>query len=170
MTNQASTNNVWTRTKAFRDIPRSLLVILRVHLGVILLITVAGKVFRSEPFSVEMLTYLQKYSMRVASGPYKQFLQSIVIPHVVLFSHLIVIAEIVAGVSLLLGLATRLGATIAMFLFLNYMFSKGRLFWSPDSEDAAVFFSALVCLLGAAGRVWGVDAYLARKWPRVLLW
>ena len=78
MTNQASTNNVWTRTKAFRYIPRSLLVILRVHLGVILLITVAGKVFRSEPFSVEMLTYLQKYSMRVASGPYKQFLQSIV--------------------------------------------------------------------------------------------
>ena len=170
MTNQASTNSVWTRTKAFRDIPRSLLVILRVHLGVILLITVAGKVFRSEPFSVEMLTYLQKYSMRVASGPYKQFLQSIVIPHVVFFSHLIVIAEIIAGVSLLLGLATRLGATIAMFLFLNYMFSKGRLFWSPDSEDAAVFFSALVCLLGAAGRVWGVDAYLARKWPRVLLW
>lgn len=155
---------------SFRYVPRSLLVILRVHLGVILLITVAGKVFRSEPFSVEMLTYLQKYSMRVASGPYKQFLERIVIPHVVLFSHLIVIAEIVTGVSLLLGLATRLGATIAMFLFLNYLFSKGRLFWSPDSEDAAVFLSALVCLLGAAGRVWGIDAYLARRWPRVPLW
>lgn len=155
---------------SFRSVPRSLLVILRVHLGVILLITVAGKVFRSEPFSVEMLSYLQKYSMRVASNPYKQFLQSIIIPHVVLFSHLIVIAEIVAGVSLLLGLATRLGATIAMFLFLNYLFSKGRLFWSPDSEDAAVFFSALVCMLGAAGRVWGIDAYLARRWPRIPLW
>ena len=155
---------------SFRYVRRSLLVILRMHLGVILLITVAGKVFRSEPFSVEMLTYLQKYSMRVASGPYKQFLESIIIPHVVLFSYLIVIAEIVAGVSLLLGLATRLGATVAMFLFLNYLFSKGRLFWSPDSEDAAVFFSALVCMLGAAGRVWGIDSYLVRRWPRVPLW
>jgi len=155
---------------SFRYVPRSLLVILRAHLGVILLITVAGKVFRTEPFSVEMLTYLQKYSMRVASGPYKHFLESVVIPHVVLFSHLIVIAEIAAGVSLLLGLATRLGATMAMFLFVNYMFSKGRLFWSPDSEDAAVFLSALVCLLGAAGRVWGIDSYLARRWPRVPLW
>jgi uncharacterized membrane protein YphA (DoxX/SURF4 family) len=155
---------------SYRYVRRSLLVILRMHLGVILLITVAGKVFRSEPFSVEMLTYLQKYSMRVASLPYKHFLESIIIPHAVLFSHLIVIAEIAAGVSLLLGLATRLGATIAMFLFLNYLFSKGRLFWSPDSEDAAVFFSALVCMLGAAGRVWGIDSYLVRRWPRVPLW
>ena len=165
-----STNEGSTEAKSFRYVPRSLLIILRAHLGVILLITVAGKVFRSEPFSVEMLTYLQKYSLRVASGPYKHFLESVVIPHVVLFSHLIVIAEIIAGISLLFGLATRLGATIAMFLFLNYMFSKGRLFWSPDSEDAAVFFSALVCLLGAAGRVWGIDAYLAKRWRRIPLW
>jgi hypothetical protein len=57
-----------------------------------------------------------------------------------------------------------------MLLFLNYMLAKGRLFWSPDSEDAAVFFSALVLLLGAAGRVWGLDAYLARRWPRVPFW
>lgn len=169
-TKTLSSDEASIEPKSFRYVRRSLLIILRAHLGVILLITVAGKVFRGEPFSVEMLTYLQKYSMRVASGPYKQFLQSVVIPHVVLFSHLIVIAEIVAGVSLLLGLATRLGATIAMFLFLNYMFSKGRLFWSPDSEDAAVLFSAFVCALGAAGRVWGIDAYLARRWPRVPLW
>jgi uncharacterized membrane protein YphA (DoxX/SURF4 family) len=78
--------------------------------------------------------------------------------------------ELVAGLSLLLGIGTRLGAAVAMFLFLNFMLAKGRLFWSPDSEDAAVFFSALVVLLGAAGRVWGVDAYLAKRWPRVLLW
>ena len=155
---------------SFRYVRRSLLVILRVHLGLILLITVAGKVLRSEPFSVEMLAYLQNYSMRVASGPYKQFLQSVVIPHPALFSYLIVTGEIVAGTSLLLGFGTRLGATIAMFLFLNYLFSKGRLFWSPDSEDAAVFFSALVCLLGAAGRVWGIDSYFARRWPSALLW
>ena len=156
--------------ESFRYVPRALLVILRVHLGVILLITVAGKVFRSEPFAVEMLTYLQKFSMRMASSTYQHFLQSIVIPHATLFSHLIELAEIIAGVSLLLGLATRMGSMIAMFLFLNYMLSKGRLFWSPDSEDAAVFLSALVCLLGAAGRVLGVDAYLARRWPRVPLW
>jgi uncharacterized membrane protein YphA (DoxX/SURF4 family) len=156
---------------SLRYVSRSLLVILRVHLGVILLITDAGKMLRgSAPFSVEMLSFLQGFVMRNASIPYQHFLQHIVIPHATVFSYLIMVAELAAGLSLLLGLGTRVGAAIAMFLFLNYMLAKGRLFWSPDSEDAAVFFSALVCLLGAAGRVWGVDAYLARRWPRVPLW
>jgi thiosulfate dehydrogenase [quinone] large subunit len=154
----------------FRCVPRWPLVILRLHLGVIFLITVAGKIFRPEPFSVEMMSYLQGYSMRNASGPYQHFLQQVVFPHASLFSYLVVAGEVVVGLSLLLGLCTRVGATVAMFLFLNYMLSKGRLFWSPDSEDAAVFFSALVVLIGAAGRVWGIDSYLARRWPRALIW
>jgi uncharacterized membrane protein YphA (DoxX/SURF4 family) len=83
---------------------------------------------------------------------------------------LVMIGELVAGLSLLTGTLTRAGAAIAMVLFLNYMWTKGRWFWSPDSEDAAVFFSALVVMLGAAGRKFGLDSYLARRWPRALLW
>lgn len=55
-------------------------------------------------------------------------------------------------------------------LFLTYMLAEGRMFWSPDSEDAAVFFIALVVFLGRAGRVWGVDSYLAKRWPKSPLW
>ena len=44
------------------------------------------------------------------------------------------------------------------------------MFWSPDSEDAAVFFIALVVFLGRAGRAWGVDSYLAKSWPKSPLW
>jgi Predicted membrane protein len=145
-------------------VPRWLLVILRVHLGAILLITVGGKMFRDDPFSVEMLGFLQGYALKNASAPYGYFLQDVVIPHEAIFSYLVMTGELVAGLSLLLGLGTRIGAVIAMFLFLNFMLAKGRMFWSPDSEDAAVFFSALVCFLGAAGRVWGIDSYLARRW------
>lgn len=155
---------------AARYVSRSLLVILRLHLGVILLFTDLGKLTRDAPFQTEMLSFLQGYSMRMASVSYQHFLQGVVIPHATLFSYLVMAGELVAGLSLLLGIGTRLGAAVAMFLFLNFMLAKGRLFWSPDSEDAAVFFSALVVLLGAAGRVWGVDAYLAKRWPRVLLW
>lgn len=151
-------------------VPRWILVILRVHLGVILLITDAGKIFRSAPFSVELLGFLQGFAMRNASGPYQQFLQHLVIPHATVFSYLVMAGELVAGISLLFGVGTRAGAAIAMFLFLNFMLAKGRLFWSPDSEDAAVFFSALVCLLGAAGRVWGADSFLARRWPTARWW
>jgi len=156
--------------RSFRYVRRALLLILRLHLGVILIITVMGKITRTDPFSLEMLGFLQGYSMKNASAPYQYFLQHMVIPHATLFSYLVIVGELTAGLSLLLGLGTRVGSAIAMFLFLNFLFAKGRLFWSPDSEDAAVFFSALVCLLGAAGRVWGIDAYLAGRWPRTILW
>jgi len=38
--------------------------------------------------------------------------------------------------------------------------------WSTDCEN----FSTLFCPIGAAGRVYGIDTYLARRWPRVFLW
>jgi len=49
-----------------------------------------------------------------------------------------------------------------MFVFLNYILAKSRMFWSPDSEDAAVFFIALMVFLGRADRAWAVDSYLAK--------
>lgn len=152
------------------SIPRGLLLILRVHLGVILLLTVAGKLLRDQPFSVEMLAYLQGFSLRVAAVPYQHFITGVVVPHAALFSYLVMIGELTAGIGLLTGTATRLAALIAMLLFLNYMLSKGRIFWSPDSEDAAVFMSALVVFLGRAGRSFGVDRWLARRWPGGPLW
>ena len=150
-------------------VSRAIVVILRVHLGVILLLTVIGKLTRDQPFSVEMLAFLQR-ATRNSIAPYRAFTEHVVIPHAHLFSVLVMIGELVAGLSLLFGVATRVGAVIAMMLFLNYMLAKGRMFWSPDSEDAAVFFSALVVCLAAAGRTLGVDALLHRRWPRVPAW
>lgn len=151
-------------------VPRSLLVILRLHLGAILLITDAGKMFRDQPFRVEMVQFIDAMLKRPGFGWYQHFLRAVVLPHASAFSILIMIGELVAGICLLTGTMTRLGGVIAAILFLNYMFAKGRWFLSPDSEDAAVFFSALVVALGAAGRAFGVDLFLARRWPRALLW
>lgn len=142
-----------------------LVVILRVYLGVILFISNFGKLFRDEPFTTEMLGFLNGVTARRASTPYLHFIQQVVIPNAKIFSYLIMTGEAVAAISLLTGTMTRLGAAIAMFLFLNYMLAKGRMFWSPDSEDAAVFFIALVVFLGHAGRLWGLDSYLAKRWP-----
>jgi uncharacterized membrane protein YphA (DoxX/SURF4 family) len=153
-----------------RYVPRTLLVILRVYLGVILLITNLGKLTRAVPFAAEMLDFLGGVTTRRASAPYLHFVQQIVIPHASTFSYLVMTGEAFAAVSLFTGTMTRLGAAVAMFLFLNYMLAKGRWFWSPDSEDAAVFFIALVVFLGRAGRVWGIDSYLVKRWPKAPLW
>ena len=151
-------------------VPRALVAGLRIYLGVILLYTVLGKLTRDTPFVDEMLAFLQNVASKRASAPYLQFVQSVVIPNAKLFSYLIMTGELVAGICLLTGTCTRVAAGIAMALFLNYMLAKGRMFWSPDSQDAAVFFIALVVLLGRAGRVAGVDVFLARKWPDAFLW
>ena len=152
------------------SVPRSLLVILRLHLGAILLITDAGKLFRAEPFSTEMIDFIGAMLRRPGWAWYHEFLRSAVLPHATTFSYLVMIGELVAGICLLAGVCTRVGAAIAMLLFLNFMLAKGRWFLSPDSEDAAIFFSAMVVMLGAAGRAYGVDVFLARRWPRSLLW
>lgn len=147
--------------------PGYLLAILRIYLGVILLYTVIGKLTAATPFSDEMLDFLKTILSRGRIAPfYAHFLQSIVIPNAKLFSYLVMIGELVAGICLLLGVFTRAAALIALILFLNYMLAKRRWFWSPDSEDAAVFFIALVVMLGRAGRTAGVDHFLA-KYPRL---
>ncbi|HEY6907754.1 MAG TPA: DoxX family membrane protein, partial [Myxococcales bacterium] len=106
-------------------VPRWLLVIPRLHLGVILLITVAGKLARGN-FTAEMLQFLQRPGMAAAPAFYRAFVASEVIPHARVFAGLVIAGELLAGLSLLLGLGTRVGACVAMFLFLNYMLAKGR--------------------------------------------
>jgi uncharacterized membrane protein YphA (DoxX/SURF4 family) len=146
-------------------VPRWILVILRVHLGVILLLTVSGKLARND-FTAEMLQFLRRPGMAAAPAFYRDFIASVVIPHARLFAGLVIAGELAAGISLLLGLGTRIGAAIAMVLFVNYMLAKGRWFWSPDSQDAAVFFEALAVLLGSAGRTFGLDALLFSRRAR----
>ena len=132
---------------SFRSTSRALLAFLRIYLGVILIITVLGKLTRDEPFATEMLGFLNGVARRGALPWYTEFIQQVVIPHATLFSYLVMTGELFAAISLLTGTITRLGALVAMSLFLNYMLAKGRMFWSPDSEDAAVFFIALVVFL-----------------------
>jgi uncharacterized membrane protein YphA (DoxX/SURF4 family) len=152
-----------------RSISRALLVILRIYIGVILFISDLGKLTRETPFADEMLRFLRGATRR-ASAPYVDFVQQVIIPHASLFSYLVMTGEAFAAISLLTGTLTRVGAAVAGFLFLNYMLAEGRMFWSPDSEDAALLFIVLVIFLGRAGRTFGIDSYLAKRWPGSLLW
>ena len=87
-----------------------------------------------------------------------------------IFPALVTWAELFVAVMLILGLLTRLSAAVALVLALNNMFAKGAWFWTPSSNDAAFVAIALALLVGAAGRTFGLDAFLARRWPRSPLW
>jgi uncharacterized membrane protein YphA (DoxX/SURF4 family) len=89
----------------------------------------------------------------------------LVLPHWGLFSWLLTAVEITAGLLLVLGLASRLGALLALgpavYLFFVY-FANDR--WLPEQPLELV--PLLILALIPAGRWWGLDRSLARsRWP-----
>jgi uncharacterized membrane protein YphA (DoxX/SURF4 family) len=147
---------------------RAALTLLRVYLGMVLLIAAIPKL--QGDFSSGMAGFLQGKAMDQSHPFYRDFLQDIVLPNVHLFARLVTWGELLAGVLLILGLMTRLSAAVALLLTLNYMLAKGAWPWMPSSNDGAFAVISLAVMIGAAGRTLGLDALLARRWPRSPFW
>lgn len=101
-------------------------------------------------------------AMATAEPFYGAFLESVVQPNPLLFSQLVTIGEWVAAILLILGLFTRLGAAIGIFLNLNYMLMKG-LASNGGSVDRLFVLADLAFILAAAGLVWGLDGRLREQ-------
>jgi thiosulfate dehydrogenase [quinone] large subunit len=101
---------------------------------------------------------------------YQEFVRQVILPNATAFAGLVTWGELLVGVALVLGILTRFSAAAALLLVLNYMLAKGAWFWTPSSSDAAYVAISLALLIGGAGRTLGLDALLARRWPRSLLW
>src|SRR5436305_15333887 len=114
MVNAVSDTTFDGRSNSFRATSRAFLAVLRIYLGVILFITVLGKLTRDNPFATEMLGFLNGVARRGALSWYTDLIQQVVIPHATLFSYFVMTGELVAAISLLTGTATRIGALIAM--------------------------------------------------------
>jgi uncharacterized membrane protein YphA (DoxX/SURF4 family) len=147
---------------------RGALVVLRVYLGVAFLLSAIPKLQR-DPGS-DLVGFLQYRALEAGHAFYRPFVESVLLPNSAVVASSIGWVEAVAGVTLIAGLLTRFSAGLVMILALNYMFAKGAWFWTPWSYDAAYFVIALALLIGAAGRTLGIDALLARRWPRSPLW
>ena len=149
---------------------RAVLVGLRIYLGIIFLVAVTPKLTARPDFTPRLVGFLENVALTQGHAFYQAFIEGTVIPHAAGFATLVVAAELAAGLLLLLGAATRLAALISIVLLLNYMFAKGMWPWTPASNDGALIMIALAVLLTGAGRLLGVDAALARRWPRVPCW
>jgi len=101
-------------------------------------------------------------------GFFKRFLLDYVLPHWQLFGLLVTMAEMAVGLALLFGVATRLAALGGIFLQLQYAFGRAYLEWS--FVYPAIILALIVLVWTAPGRVLGVDAVLARKWPKWPIW
>lgn len=78
------------------------------------------------------------------------------------------VAEVSFGLFLILGLLTR-PVALAAFLFLASLWiSEWGTAWIW--ELLVPMIAAFSLMIGGAGRKWGIDAKLARKYPRIPLW
>ena len=147
---------------------RGALVLLRVYLGVVFLVAALPKL--QQNFTPGLTGFVEQVGLERGHPFYLQFLEQVVLPNAPVFAALVTWSELLVGMTLILGLTTRFSAAVALVLALNYMFAKGAWFWIPSSNDAAFVAIALSLLIGAAGRTLGLDAFLARRWPRSPFW
>lgn len=98
------------------------------------------------------------------TGPYHNFLLQTVQPNIGLFAELVRLGEVLVGVSLVLGVLTRLGGLFGIVLPLNYLAARGHLLSSAtlQSADFELLVLSAISLVLPTGRFLGVDALFAR--------
>src|SRR5262249_22206866 len=111
-----------------------LFVLARIYLGITFLFSDHGNAQPNE------LAGFLKYALKNGYGWYQNLLNAVVIPHASTFGTLVVVAEIYVGIALVLGFTTRVAASVAIFLFLNYMCAKGALPWVRVSINPTSFW------------------------------
>jgi uncharacterized membrane protein YphA (DoxX/SURF4 family) len=99
---------------------------------------------------------------------YHHLVFDVFVPNWNVFGPLTGLAEMTAGLLLILGLASSLGALLAALLSLHIQFSDAT---GPWLYEYAVEWVPLLCLVFMrSGRVWGLDGALAggsRSWRRL---
>lgn len=99
----------------------------------------------------------------------KRFVNNVVLKHWSVFQWVVTVIELGAGALLILGLASRLAALIdlgqQLFLALVYFSSNRWLFEQPHE-----YVPLIVLALVPAGRIWGIDGWLVRRYPTLRRW
>ncbi len=143
------------------------LAVLRVLTGVIWLIHGVPKFIRSDAFMPPngvFATYLQQ-GVATVRGPYHDFLAGVVAPNAAVFAELVRLGEVCIGISLVLGLFSRVGGLIGILLPLNYLAARGGLgsvsTWG--TTEACLMLLSATSLVLPTGRILGLDALFRRR-------
>ncbi len=93
-------------------------------------------------------------------------LQSVVVPHAQLFAVLLAVCDLAIGISLFLGLFTRLGAALEILRCLVNVAIAGGAGADTIGFNVMLATAGAIALATGAGRRAGIDAFLLRSRPR----
>ena len=107
-----------------------------------------------------------RYAADDPIGWYRSFLLDTVIPNSHVFAHLTALGEVAVGLSLTLGVVTVLGAFFGFFQVLFYALAVQHM--SSGQQGFHVMLGAMMIafFFARAGRCWGIDSLLVRRYPR----
>jgi uncharacterized membrane protein YphA (DoxX/SURF4 family) len=158
------------------DVPRTAgllgaatgLAVVRVTIGV-MFVSVFFENLGKGTYSPEGYAGVINYYIKSSHSPavWKAVME-LTVSHAAIAAPLQAMTEIALGVLLVIGLFTRPAAFVA-FLFLGSL-------WISELGTSWIWellVSVLACLglvLGGAGRKWGIDAWLAQRWPASFWW
>jgi uncharacterized membrane protein YphA (DoxX/SURF4 family) len=100
---------------------------------------------------------------------YKQFLEGTVLTHPELFAQLTAWGETAVGIGLTLGLLTGFSSLVGLVLVTNYGLATQWMSPGQQGFHLVLFALMLTFFMARAGRVWGLDAWIAARKPQSFL-
>lgn len=85
-------------------------------------------------------------------------------------SPLVVGLELVTAGALIAGAGTRLAALLGVAIVLTITHGVRLMALVSPGPTSALMMLLLTVFVARAGRLWGLDAHLAARWPRSPLW
>lgn len=155
----------WQRVPAQRQ-PRALgLLCLRIAVGVCWW---QQSLWKIPPNYDGLLYWMKQLSQHAAIPLQGQLVGAIVIPNIAVFGPLVFAVEVAIGVSLILGLFSRLGALLGALMAINLWLG---LYSAPGEWPWTYGFLVIIQLLfviDPPGRILGTDILLFRRLPMLL--
>lgn len=146
-----------------RTVSLSWVALLRVMMGLVFLTTWFSNLNKGL-YAEGFLPFIQGWAEGTEFRWYAAFLHNVIIPNIEILRAVQVVAEgLVMGLFLLLGLFTPLSAGVAWFFVVNlFLASYGTGEW----PWTYVMMGVMLAVIGLtrAGRAYGMDAILLRKW------
>jgi len=112
-----------------------------------------------------MPTLIAKQASEHPIAFYKNFLEQTVIPNSAIFAQLTAWGEVVTGVGLTLGLFSGVAGLVGLMLSCSYGMAT---YWQSANQQGfhlVLVSCMLVFILARAGRAWGLDGWLAWRFP-----
>jgi thiosulfate dehydrogenase [quinone] large subunit len=145
--------------------PLAYLLPLRVLFGLILIIEGWGKLRGGWLHGTQLMANLEGWMEAGKTYPFFLPVVHVAHAHPKIFGALLTLGELAVGISMLLGVLTRLGAFIGAVMLFGVAFGAGQKL-APPGNALLMAAVMVIFILAPPGRFLGIDARLRGRLPR----